>query len=424
MKKLLSGVVLVFSMFLLVGCFFNNDDLSLFNSGLVAVRKDNKWGYINNKGKIIIDLKYDEAYAFRDGHALVVLGSKSMIIDKKGSPVIDNDDYELYRDYETGLVIFIEDEKYGLMDLKGEVLSKKAYDDITAFSEGLAFVKLDDKYGIINNKGEIIVEPIYDDCHSFSQGLAAVEKEDKWGYIDKNGETKIEFLFDSASKFDEYGRARVYNSEANKYQLIDSTGKKLIESSNIRAHGGPLYAALENDNYYIYDYNGKKVSTKAFSQVYQIEKYFMNLRELDGENLNIWFTEKGLIYHSAKSSESNYMSTKYREFGFEVPEDYFIHNKEGDLIQVITKDNMFNLTGDDVTQYISKEKFIVKRNDRYGIINKDEKVLVDFLYDQLVKLTDDYFLYSIHSKIGILNSKYKIVINAEYDNIEFFDIGI
>lgn len=425
MKKWLSVVVLVFSMFMLTGCFLKSDDPTLFNSGLLAVKKGDKWGYVNNKGETVIQFKYDEAYVFKGGHALVIFGTDSMIIDNKGEVVITKKANQLERDDETGLVIYIdENDKYSLMDLKGEVLTKKLYDYIGAFSEDLAVFELDEMYGFINTSGEVVIEPKYESYAYFSQGVAPVKKEGKWGYINKEGETKIEFLYDKAYNFDKYSRARVYEEESEKYKLIDLAGNKVIEAEGIGTYGGPLYRVLENDKYYVYNFLGSKISTKAFSIIYSMDNYFVNGREVDGDsNVNIWFKDNGSIFQLGKSNETDFISTNMRQYMFEAPEDYFVYIKENKMLQVYTKDKIYNITGDRFYQYINKEKFIIERNDKYGIVDKNDKVLVDFLYDDLVKLIDDYYLYENNGKYGVMNSRYQVVLDAQYDAIEFFSLS-
>lgn len=47
------------------------EDAGQFNEGLAAVKKDGKWGYIDETGEMVIPFQYDKAYLFREGLALV-----------------------------------------------------------------------------------------------------------------------------------------------------------------------------------------------------------------------------------------------------------------------------------------------------------------------------------------------------------------
>jgi predicted DNA-binding WGR domain protein len=57
---------------------------SLPNEGVARARIGKKWGYVNTKGKIQIPMKFDEANDFKYGVAEVKLGSKILYIDRQG----------------------------------------------------------------------------------------------------------------------------------------------------------------------------------------------------------------------------------------------------------------------------------------------------------------------------------------------------
>ncbi|WP_339902054.1 WG repeat-containing protein [uncultured Cyclobacterium sp.] len=56
-----------------------------FNSGLAPVKKDNKWGYINNLNDLVIGYQFDDAHPFSDGLAAVKINGKKGYIDTKGN---------------------------------------------------------------------------------------------------------------------------------------------------------------------------------------------------------------------------------------------------------------------------------------------------------------------------------------------------
>ena len=56
---------------------FKYDDARHFREGLSAVKNSNgKWGYIDKKGKLIIDYQYDDASDFKNGVANVKIDEK------------------------------------------------------------------------------------------------------------------------------------------------------------------------------------------------------------------------------------------------------------------------------------------------------------------------------------------------------------
>jgi hypothetical protein len=120
-----------------------------FSEDLAAVKKNDKWGFIDKTGKVVIDLIYDyeydmytaeHQYPFKDGRAKVYKNGKYGMIDKNGIEVIptiyDNIRYFLNSDgsgykYDGGYVIAVNDGKYGILDYyTGEIVVPLIYDHI------------------------------------------------------------------------------------------------------------------------------------------------------------------------------------------------------------------------------------------------------------------------------------------------------
>ena len=65
-------------------------------------------------------------------------------------------------------------------------------------------------------------------------------------------------------------------------------------------------------------------------------------------------------------------------------------------------------------------RYIVKRNNKYGIINKKSKIIVPFEYDEISnrnRYGENQHLVLKNGKKGIINSEGKIIIPIIYDNI-------
>ena len=91
-------------------------------NGLIKVRLDGKYGFINKDGEEIIPCKYEDADAFSDGLAKV----KSA-------------------------------EGWGFVNENGEEIIPCKYEEACGFSEGLAGVKSADGWGFVNENGEEII---------------------------------------------------------------------------------------------------------------------------------------------------------------------------------------------------------------------------------------------------------------------------
>jgi hypothetical protein len=178
-----------------------------YHQNLIAFSIKDKWGYINEKGEVIIKPLYDYANSFDENHARVVLDKKDYLINKKGEKftglLVDqissyqysfNNDHKLL-DLNSKMYYVKKDNKIGLVNDKLQVIVEPNYDEISNFNEGYAYVKKDNKYGYINIQGNLIIPLMYDDAEYFSEGLAPVVKDGKWGAIDINNDVKIDFKF-------------------------------------------------------------------------------------------------------------------------------------------------------------------------------------------------------------------------------------
>ena len=68
--------------------FFISCNISLNNSVPTPIQIEQKWGYINSTGQLVIPLRFDEACPFSEGLAKVSIGDKSGYINQSGKLVV------------------------------------------------------------------------------------------------------------------------------------------------------------------------------------------------------------------------------------------------------------------------------------------------------------------------------------------------
>jgi hypothetical protein len=197
---------------------------------LYSIKKDGKYGYIDQEGKVIIEPQYESAAAFSEGLAQVRWDGKYGYIDTAGKMVIPNQ-YHFAASFSEGLarVRATAGAKMGYMDTKGKMVIPPAYDQADDFHEGLARVGLRKKFGFINKKGDLVIPLQYDTAQGFSQGLALVKRRAGAGtdyfYIDTKGKKALDPDCRSAGNFKE-GLAYFRDSQAMGY--LDLKGKVAI----------------------------------------------------------------------------------------------------------------------------------------------------------------------------------------------------
>lgn len=159
-----------------------------FNNGLCEVMKNGKWGYIDIKGKLVIDTIYDYTRVFsEDGIARVRKGNDWFYIDKTGKKTIKVDSTL------TGLVCnraaVVMNGKKCLINKKGKKICNLDIDGIYGFNvvDSLATIIKDGKAAKIDTTGNIVLKTDYDFVGTFCDNIAPAQKDGKWGFIDKSG---------------------------------------------------------------------------------------------------------------------------------------------------------------------------------------------------------------------------------------------
>jgi hypothetical protein len=202
-----------------------------FAEGLVAVRdRENKWGYVDREldsSRLIIDFQFDEADRFSQGLAAVKRKDKWGFIDAKGDLRTELA-FEAAASFAGGLAAVRQENVWGYIDTYGTVKIRPQYDLAGPFAEGFAPIQKGKKWGYIDKYGKDTIEPVFEAAGCFSEGLACVRKGGRWGYIDKSfGKTQklaIDYQFDLAGQF-ENGRATVLAGKI--WSVIDMRGTQV-----------------------------------------------------------------------------------------------------------------------------------------------------------------------------------------------------
>ncbi len=185
---------------------FEYDDIKLGSDiNFIPAKKGKKWGFVNIKNEIVIPFDFDEAYYFSDNLAAVVTEKKTGFIDNKGKFIIQpNFDFSWnfgknYK-FNEGLSPFFSKSKWGFIDKNGTEIITAQYDDVSEFNNDKAIVKINDKYGIINKKGDVILPIEYDKIQRSENGIFKVLKGkdkslDKPEYLDWAIYQGLSYLF-------------------------------------------------------------------------------------------------------------------------------------------------------------------------------------------------------------------------------------
>ncbi|MEH1839084.1 MAG: WG repeat-containing protein [Nostoc sp.] len=200
-----------------------------FKDGLAPVIVKRKWGFINTKGEIAIEPKFDGVRSFSDGLAFVKVGAdyEALVgyIDHSGklSVPFESFEYKEGTDFAMNRAIVTTNKynDYMLIDQTGKVIKNQLSltcgtdfkSIVKGVTEGLLPVRLEltnqttnyNGYGCgyidMQEKIAIPPDPKIQKAKPFYEGLAAVQIKGKWGYINRTGLRVIEPKFNGVSHF-------------------------------------------------------------------------------------------------------------------------------------------------------------------------------------------------------------------------------
>ena len=205
------------------------DEIGKFSDGLVTVKKNGKYAYFNNQGKMILPFEYDVASEFSNGIACVKQNGKYLFINKEGKKEFSTD-YSYASGFTDGLAVVKRGGKYGCINKDGKVVIPEEYDYISSFKDGYTCAKKNNKYGVINTQGKEVIPFEYDLPININlkEGLSSVVKNRKFGFVDNDGKLIIPCIYDYAQAFVN-GLAEV--KKGKRTGLIDKFGNSTFDFS-------------------------------------------------------------------------------------------------------------------------------------------------------------------------------------------------
>lgn len=235
-------------------CIFRFINTEQYDYLALVKNEEGKYGYINEKGKEVIECQYDMANDFSPNGLATVETLKPgyedseekrydwTCIDASGEEVLSLDQYvDVDYEFDDNGLLGVAIEKgidingdpellWGFINESGEevfVLGEFVYsllDSCCGLYPAVDPITMDieqhyEQWGYVDKNGTVKIPYEYDDAGNFANnGLAPVRKkvvtEDgetdmKWGYIDENGEEMIPFEYEDAGEFADNGLADV-----------------------------------------------------------------------------------------------------------------------------------------------------------------------------------------------------------------------
>lgn len=271
----------------------------------ISFSKNGKEGFIDSKGKIAVQPKFDRAFPFYNGRAKVEIGNELRFITQDGD-FLQTPQLLEARNFSEGLAPArirghgARDELWGYLSTDGCIAIQPRFQFAGDFRDGLAVVVTDGKLGYIDKAGKFVIPAKFDvpvpftrSMHKFefSNNLAPVFVNGFFAYANLGGSLLIPPLFEEVLPFSE-GLAVV--KIKGKVGFIDKTGKFAISANYEEAHSfrNGLAVVQKNKKWGIINILGKYILEPTYDYIFPFKN---GLAQFSMENKIGYLNEKGEV---------------------------------------------------------------------------------------------------------------------------------
>lgn len=247
------------------------------------------------------------------------------------------------------------------------------------------------------------------DYSELNKHLRFYGENNKVGLINLKGDVVLSAVYDNIRKYQDF------NDKRDKF-IIEQDGMFGFLNSNLNVLFQPIYCTTKHG------YPEHNIINEKYIKVFKNEKC-----GLINENGDVLID---FLFDDIKSiHDSLYMGLIYKD-EIEIKKiPMHSHWDWGYKVRTcILFDKDFSITAElkdfEYIYYWGIKRFIVKKNNKYGVLNHKGEVVVPLEYDNLTPENGDYYVFK-NQKSGIVNLEGKVVLPIEFErNIYFYGQAI
>lgn len=376
--------------------FFNQQGNG--QSYVYPIKKDHKWGYINLRGKILIEPQFD------------LVGEEAIPwyhpFDKKGP---------------SNFRLVEIDKKIGLIDESIEVVLPPNYQIVRPLTKDYFMVKTDSLFYVVNRKEEVVLDGAYEDLVYLNTDSALqvvyfmTRKFNKWGVFKTPGIPVLPLQYDSIQHIP-FGNG-FFKVKKNRDQpfwgLVNSRNQQLLPPKylNIQGHHADFFVATDkNDKTFVVDSLGQIMGFKGWSSFETLNQQFLEMRHPMGDKCLYSFQKKDTI-----QLPRYYESLSYFD-------DHHLLGKRDNIAAILDTalQEIFVLAFTHIDIY--NEQYLKVKNERgwWGLVHrKNGQEALPCEYEAINPFVNGFA--KVKGKdglgLGIMDTALQIIIPTMYDDI-------
>lgn len=394
-----------------------------FSDGLALVKSGELWGAIDEKGNEIIEPQYQSGtYSFRNGITVAVKNGRSGVINKDNKIIIPFEYQLLFLPRQNGKWIAAKKNgKFGYIDLSGNVKVDFIYDD--AFAD-IGYLNVRNGNELYSLNYELNRFQNYQ--LSYDKGYRFMDYDNERVYEDEMGNIVYENIFESHPVFRE-GLALI--KKDGKYGYIDQLGEIIIEPIYENAKNFNLGIALVmRDKKWIYiDKKGNERMIVGHIKSDEVNNNRFDMNDYGYDRFQCDSNKIGMI----NSDLSIVIPCKYDNVRFNL--DYIYTSNEGfEGLYDFSFNEIFPPIYEKIYP-ITYSHFVKNENSNFILVTKDKKIKIATNKNKILQETefdsleilkgfsgDKYvFPFELNEKYGYIDKQTLKIHPAIYNSIGF-----
>lgn len=428
--------------------WFTNEN---FEANIYPVRLNEKYGYINNKGELIIDYQFKNKSTFKNGLAGLKKNNKWGVIDTLNTTIIpfkysdlliqkniigavDSDKKDIMISFFKPNGDLVLPPEYSLISY--QKFDKKMYKDgnklhnvkSRSLKYSIGFIKdsilleKKNKYYYFNINTLGIKQADFEKVSVLESKILKVEVKNKYGIYDFLGSPILSIEFDELElvgsgntldnqiyfKFKKGMTSGIINLHTKETTVLSFKIKEVLQNN--------LFVAENKDKLGIINLEDQIILPFEYSKIESVD---IDIFKVEKNNLKGIINAKGEIILPIEISEIK----RVKKYGkYKDVKNYFIEKND----KVGLADSFFNLMApiiyDKLDFDIQRNAFYFERGNKVGYIDKAGKEFLKSQYKILEVVTDNCIIAKNKlNKIGVVNSNEIIKVPFDYNLINVID---
>ena len=257
------------------------DQVGSFAEGLCPVNSGGKWGYIDSLGNWVIEPQYKGAWGFHRGLARVWKFTDDYAFIHANNQEIIHPDYAEVNDFTHGRIRVSDGERTGFLDLHGNLVIPLQYQSASDFSRaGVSKVKLDNKYGMIDTTGRMTVRAEYEWMGTPGDRYLTVRIDHQYALLDMSNGKLLDGRYQQVA---EPMDRRIAVKKNDQWSILDTdSGREIpIKGDPVQGLGLDRWAAYNVDAWDLLDGDGNVLNGKRFKQINRYQEGLACCRQGD-----------------------------------------------------------------------------------------------------------------------------------------------